>query len=612
MVFDGASTAKSLPKSDNTLWHDERLHSAPQLGDSRITNAFCVTLYNEDLVALKVTLTSLVLAIAECHKDARHRRDRATICVVVDGHERVHADTRQFLVDEKWISFRPAGPDQTELHSTSHQPGPLLRTLGYLGSVDCLFGVEPIQVIVCLKPSNCGKLHSHHLFFDVLCRQLRPTYCYQVDTGTAVTCDTVLKLSRRMEEDCSIAAIAPRVMPAVPSHDASFLLTWQYSDFAFRKSIYWPVEASTKFLSVIPGQVGIFRWKALYETASYHDQTKTPIDAYLRGLHATDPVERIMYLAEDRVIASEIGLAEGHRWKLDYMPDATATTDSCQSLLELFRQRRRWNNSSMTCRYWLLTQWRNLVSRPSHKRLDFTVPMAAQLLIGVREFLSPALLIALIMALLSPSNVRANSPAQLLWNAYWLIIAAEIPFLLLGSLTRHRALSRLCGRAHFILGWLGAALFVAMLLTAFSTSATALLLAPGLAAIPALLLVLPRFGVLVALKAQFSPISNLMMSNALLIYGLSRLDDVSWGTKGLVQSKTSFAPRLRHMRNRVLGIWAVANLSVILCAWRLPGMFSSEMNPVIELACLMDVLLATCASGYLLLRRIRIAARVRD
>ena len=88
-----------------------------------------------------------------------------------------------------------------------------------------------------------------------------------------------------------------------------------------------------------------------------------PLDAYLRGLNAVAPLERVMFLAEDRVFGNEIVLAQDKSWRIGYCPTAEATTDACDTFGELLRQRRRWQNSALAVRLWL---WGRLpgLSRP--------------------------------------------------------------------------------------------------------------------------------------------------------------------------------------------------------------------------------------------------------
>ena len=140
---------------------------------------------------------------------------------------------------------------------------------------------------------------------------------------------------------------------------------WQYGDFVLQKLLEWPAEMLCGYLTVIPGQFCVFRWSALSgPTPQQGDwradrpaqsQPVSPLDHYFRGMHPLGPFEANMFLAEDRILGFEI-LSQRHaRWKLHYENTAVVITDSCDSLPELFRQRRRWTNSSFTCNLWLIT-----------------------------------------------------------------------------------------------------------------------------------------------------------------------------------------------------------------------------------------------------------------
>ena len=209
-----------------------------------------------------------------------------------------------------------------------------------------------VDFAICVKDENRGKLHSHALFFQWICPELRPELCYQLDAGTVVEADAVSKLVAYMDERPDVAAAASRILTPTPHGAASTLSIWQYMDFVMQKAVTWPTEVASGYLSVIPGQFCVFRWSAVSAPSSDDDETR-PFDAYLRGLNAIAPLERVMFLAEDRVFGNEIVLARDKSWRIGYCPAAEATTDACDTFGELLRQRRRWQNSALAVRLWL-------------------------------------------------------------------------------------------------------------------------------------------------------------------------------------------------------------------------------------------------------------------
>jgi hypothetical protein len=153
-----------------------------------------------------------------------------------------------------------------------------------------------------VKDENRGNLHSHALFFRWISPVLGPELSYQLDAGT------VSKLVAYIDEGSDVAAAASRILTPTPAGAASTLSIWQHMDFVTQKAVTRPTEVASGHLSAIQGQFCVFRWSAVSAPSSDDDETR-PLDAYLRGLKAIAPLERIMFLAEDRVFGNEIVLA---------------------------------------------------------------------------------------------------------------------------------------------------------------------------------------------------------------------------------------------------------------------------------------------------------------
>jgi cellulose synthase/poly-beta-1,6-N-acetylglucosamine synthase-like glycosyltransferase len=575
----------------------------------RPVNAFCVTLFNEDRVAVERSLSALLQSASHFHAAAPHERP-SLLCLVADGLEKIDASVLRLLEELGLVRTGScARTRDAEFHYSTHAFHALLQRLGENVTGMRESHLAPLGVIVCIKDQNAGKLHSHCIFFDTICRHVQPTFCWQIDTGTAVGAETVRRLIERFGQDEHIAAVAPRVMPRSPGLGGDFLQVWQYADFAFRKTIWWPFEVATGHLSVIPGQTGVFRWSSLQRSGRIDSSAwePEPLQAYLRGLAATTAVDRLMFLAEDRVIGAEITLREGSRWKLDYLPAATAETDSCETFPELFRQRRRWNNSSMACRLWFLGRWPELRRRNQRgaSPRSFTLPAAAQFLLAVREFFLPAQLLALIAMFAAPL-AEAGAPYRPLFAAFWMVTCADVLLGLVG--TAHLAERARLGWRRFrgVLTATSAALFATLVLVAFPPLASAILLAPALALL-AMWLLLPRVALPGMLATQFTPVAHLSMSCVLTWYSMRRLSDVSWGTKGLTQSNVAAATQrqLRHWRNLALWGWLAGNALLVAVAVRVDGLLAPSLNVVVEATCILEGVIAIIALGHVVSRRRR-------
>jgi chitin synthase len=582
------------------LWVDSK-HS-----DRRVTNAFCVTVYNEPDSSLRSTLRSVLLALRHSYFHVGSGAARSLICILVDGRATMHPSLRGWLKNVQLASDAPRRYAGLDIHIGSHHVDSLTATIDPATpkpAAECMLKVD---VMLCVKNDNRGKLESHDLFFREICAAVKPEFCYQIDAGTTVAEDALSRMIRRMDTSRDIGAIAPRVMPALPVFTASSLQNWQFYDFALHKAVYWPLESMTGFLSVVPGQTCVFRWKALRHPDA-DDRTPDPVHIYLRGLNTTCAVERVMYLAEDRIIGSEIVLTRNQNWTLDYLPEAGATTDTCATYPELFRQRRRWINSAAACRLWLLALW----ARITHRKDDGPIPtrkhaagMSVQLLIALKELLSPAqFFAALLVAASQLGNMWATAPGALSLGLVCLAAAGACALVELSAKHRQHALL-----ARIRVGgmWAGCAAGIYVCALALSWQAFAIITLP-LLALPCMAMILPREAMPLAIRTLLFPLPHMALSNILLVYSVLRVHNVAWGTKGLVQQSVEPALKLslKRLRNSAVIVFLGANLAVAYAAWKSNGLIAKELNPVVEVACISEAAVAVAALAFFLLRRPR-------
>lgn len=577
-------------------------------------NALCITLYNEEVEVLANTLISVIGSLSKLHSAASHRNGFSTICIIVDGLSTLAPGMLEAF--SSWGLFskgQRADKDGVETHASLHDSAILLpRVCGTTIPTPTCHSTR-VRIVLCLKSANQGKLHSHKHFFSTLCTRFSPRYCYQVDAGSILHVDTVPLLVQRMESDSAIGAIAPRVLPPVPSSEDAFLAHWQFFDFAFRASTSWPFEVVTGHLSVLPGQVSIVRWDALQGCAmTVPDGGVSPLKSYLYGMDELSSIDRVRYLAEDRVIGVSLMLAERLNWRLDYLPEAKGTTDPCETFAELMRQRRRWNNSSLATRIWLLQQlpafarrrdrtWRNKVA--------FSVAVCSQAILACREFFAPAILAALLITLVQAQE-RLPMPAGALIKTYLAVVCIDLLSMLLPQFepSRHR-LRSLIRQMRRVLYVVSPALFICVVL-AFQWPVTVILLFPALTLVAAAL-VGPRRGLMAIARNQFSPIPALAFFCALSLYAFTRLDDVSWGTKGLTKVALGISIRtgLARLRNTALACWLPANAILIFVAAETMRVNTWSISGVTLVSCVVDGFLAMIALGFLHRRKQRGKAR---
>src|SRR6185295_14458620 len=200
-----------------------------------------------------------------------------------------------------------------------------------------------------------------------------------------------------------------------------------------------------------------------------------------------------MYLAEDRVMGLNLVFSRGHRWRIAYIPSAVAITDSCETVTELLRQRRRWNNSALACRLWF---WRSLWRQ--HRQKDPGVSRSRNLLAGLaqlavegRDFLAPAIVVALLHAMYSWATAGPGAGRLIFVLSMWGIVALD----LVANLPRvNRTTTPGNGRPFrnmsFLLSISAAGMYLFFILN-LPLPAMLVLLAPALGLIP-LFKILPR------------------------------------------------------------------------------------------------------------------------
>lgn len=473
----------------------------------RPKNLICLTLYNEPLERFAASLESMLRSLARADM-----LDCSVVAIVIDGLTQADPAVLAALEQAKRLHIDCVGPERA---SYFFSRGPMDVLLAALGSRAFAEGARNVQMIVVAKPANLGKLHSHALFFGTLCPLLNPTYCHQMDAGTLLAEDCVARLIGAMDNAPDLGAIAPRIATQSPSNHSP-LAVWQFWDFVVSRAFLWPSEIATGHLSVIPGQYCVVRWRAMRDVDHGPLRAGEPVQAYLAGLQAREPLERVMFLAEDRVISNEIAIIHRGAWRFGYDPNAVAVTDTCTTLPELLRQRRRWTNSAMAARLRLIRRSVDLAGQSDcgwRERLALLGRCLWQTNLAVIEQIGPALLILAALAL----GRATISPVELASAGAWptAMLAAFVVILTLGAAT--------------LVTFLG----------------------PG------------KIGQFRTLWLYL--VVNPIISTIILIYAIFNMHDASWGTKGLTTNPGDKRDhrQMKNLRNRAVLFWLGANVLVL-------------------------------------------------
>lgn len=530
----------------------------------------CLTVYNEPVAELQRSLTAVASALDFLAVDDAIAAREFGVSIIIDGarcaHQSVLAWLQQVDLLESVNSGWHFGFISLSELSARAVPAPL-----------------KIPVWVYIKAENRGKLDSHAQFFDRLCALLNPQRVYQLDVGTTIAPTALRETIATFIKNDNVGAISSRCAAVAPSIEDGIVPSWQFFDTTQQLSSQWPIECLTGYLSVIPGQFCAFRWNALYQNGA----SDSPLRHYLRGVDASSLYEKIMFLAEDRIIGQALTLAENKEWRIEYGVGVKAENDACATLPELMRQRRRWNNGANACRLDLLLKWPRLLLRHDRsptQKAKFSLAMLWQLVLFLSQVLAPVCFVASTQLLLTSITI------------FWQQGSYFLPLVLLVCITlaifsSHSDLRlsqpsllltlRLALRDY---GWWGALLSsIALLVDVVSFKS-------------ALILVLWQFLPLLITTSLYPTKRNILwrryaeyfwlnpfMSMLQWAYSLATLGNTTWGTKGLRNSR---AVSIDLRTAWALPLWIIVNVLVGWYWLRTPGMVLSDMPLLKELSVL--------------------------
>jgi len=567
----------------------------------------CITLYNESEQALLISLYAVSTSIENLY-DKIGVFNKVTVTIIADGIDKLSLTTVNLLkrlklfnnrqdlsrfgvnifdnlisivfvkqyftekfqkgeIDEKWTSLY-SGCNKTKV--SSDKPG--------------LSNYE-FRVLLIVKQENKGKLNSHWWFFKVLCKKLNPNYCFQLDVGTAPGPEALYHFWKFMENNKHVGASASRVQVPSPKKSYNLIHAWQYGDFAAQKLLDWPAEIMSGYLTVIPGQFCVFRWEALssnHENRLIIKEENTPLDYYFRGMSNLGPFESNMFLAEDRILGYEIISRKDSGWQLAYVPEVIAITDTCDSLTELFHQRRRWINSSFACNLWLTFKILNFLNKSgaSLKQKIHTIFAIPWLIINcLIQWIFPSLILILIESLLNTdigsinSNIISYSIKNFLLPIFALLMVVQIVTFY------YKKLSIKTEKVIVITSIIQTAIIITCIiyfiinhqfLLGNLNLITILLLECVILLFTAILVSRDLFHNLLKNIVQYMILRPFMLM-LLTMYSFSNVHDCSWGTKGLnnlpsqLKSNNEGAKRIfqfKKFRVSTFMIWMVTNIFI--------------------------------------------------
>ncbi|KAF5983770.1 CHS-3 chitin synthase 3 [Fusarium coicis] len=397
-----------------------------------------ITVYNEPKHLLRRTLLSVVQNIwylnirTQSKVWGKRSWTKIVVCIPIDGLESVDPGVLDVLTT---IGLYQNGLCKKTTDQGEEVTGHLFEFSSHLtthlgcedypdGEVDAPRLVKnhpnsersmrfPVQLMLLMKASNCGKLNSYRWLYNGFAKVLDPNITVHLDVGTKLGKQALYKLWREFDLEPMLAAACGEISCSLGGNWLNILnpiVTAQNFEYKVGFQLDRTFESATGFLSLLPGACSAYRYvgsagKPL-EDMLLGDPTWIQTGEQLRP--SMSPVNLNRHLADDRVICFRIISKPKTRWLLKYVP-VTATTDIPMTTTDFINQRRRWLNGAFFSTIYVLKRcghlWRSDHSRI--RKLAFFIPLLHSVLALVLAWFSLA---AFLLTTFTINSISGDPP----------------------------------------------------------------------------------------------------------------------------------------------------------------------------------------------------------
>ncbi|KAH7121501.1 chitin synthase-domain-containing protein [Dactylonectria macrodidyma] len=350
-----------------------------------IEHLICVTYYNEDKALLSRTLASLFKNMRQVHNSKKKfwkaggpAWQKIVVCIVMDGIDHCDGDVLDILATmgvyqhnlcegETVFNIPTSIPTAAHLFEITTQLVVTGNQQLIRPSTDSDNNMPPVQLMLCIKAKNAGKINSHRWIFNAFSKQLNPDIVVTIDTGTYLKSNALPNLWEAFYNDQSLAGACGALHvdlgnPSFEELSSSLLnpiVATQHFEYEVASQLERTMESSTGYLSVLPGAFSGYRYRALAgkplseyfcgdSAMRYEPDSKATKDIYTLN----------RFLGDDRILAFEVVVKPGGRWHTGLVSNAEAYTDVPSNTTDFINQRRRWLNGAFaatiySCRMFL-------------------------------------------------------------------------------------------------------------------------------------------------------------------------------------------------------------------------------------------------------------------
>ncbi|KAF5686284.1 CHS-3 chitin synthase 3 [Fusarium circinatum] len=271
----------------------------------------------------------------------------------------------------------------------------------------------PVQLMLLMKASNCGKLNSYRWLYKGFAKVLDPNITVHLDVGTKLGKQALFKLWKEFDLEPMLAAACGEISCSLGGNWLNILnpiVAAQNFEYKVGFQLDRTFESATGFLSLLPGACSAYRYvgsagKPL-EDMLLGDPTWIQGHGDLRP--SLSPVNLNRHLADDRVICFRIISKPNTHWLLKYVP-VTATTDIPMTTTDFINQRRRWLNGAFFSTIYVLKRcghlWRSDHTRM--RKLAFFIPLLHSVLALVLAWFSLA---AFLLTTFTINSISGDPP----------------------------------------------------------------------------------------------------------------------------------------------------------------------------------------------------------
>ncbi|KAJ4062623.1 hypothetical protein NW753_004093 [Fusarium oxysporum] len=242
----------------------------------------------------------------------------------------------------------------------------------------------PVQLMLLMKASDCGKLNSYRWLYNGFARVLDRNMTVNLDVGTKLGKQALFMLWKEFDLEPMLAAACGEISCSLGGNWLNLLNpSVAAQNVEYKGFCHFGEEHVQPTGMLFPRRVTSM---LTYITLRYVGSSGKPLEDMLLGdptwiqghncdRPALSPVNINRHLADDRVICFRIISKPNTQWLLKYVP-VTATTDIPMTTTDFINQRRRWLNGAFFSTIYVLKRcghlWRS--DHTIKRKVAFFIP----------------------------------------------------------------------------------------------------------------------------------------------------------------------------------------------------------------------------------------------